>query len=393
MASGLISRGWVYQETLLTPANLFCTKQQMWWSCSSSTCSEIWPEYTPQLKSDLEKKDWKLEPPFWDGRDSIRRQKVALTRNKDILEPKSLLQDWTDMLTSYANTSVTFADDRVVALAGVAGIFRSLFPEFQHVTYHSGVWSGDHILEQILWQETKAAQPFSPHRINKTQYYLPSWSPLSSTRPHYPSICKTRWQLPPPQDAKFSEIEGLDQFGRATSPNARVLHLRGVLVPFRLLDIDQEPPLNPIVPIDQVGDHFSPPIFWDNEQEQSMAQAAIISKDDKKREAPSYLRNLICFVDFMVGARPYEVSGLALRPCDEGYRINGHQVWSRCGLTSHYLRFDSPKKIMEHLKAYRVEEYGHTWLCERPEEMNEEEQKWKRQSTGVTPQLQDIYIV
>lgn len=28
--SNLLSRGWVYQEVLLTPTNLLCTKEQMW---------------------------------------------------------------------------------------------------------------------------------------------------------------------------------------------------------------------------------------------------------------------------------------------------------------------------------------------------------------------------
>lgn len=37
--SMLLSRGWVYQKVLFTPANVFYTPDEMWWSCSDATYS------------------------------------------------------------------------------------------------------------------------------------------------------------------------------------------------------------------------------------------------------------------------------------------------------------------------------------------------------------------
>lgn len=41
LSSELLSRGWVYQEVILAPANLFCTSQQMWWLCHTIRSSQF----------------------------------------------------------------------------------------------------------------------------------------------------------------------------------------------------------------------------------------------------------------------------------------------------------------------------------------------------------------
>lgn len=42
--SMLLSRGWVYQKVLFTPANVFYTPDEMWWSFSDATYSGMFTE-------------------------------------------------------------------------------------------------------------------------------------------------------------------------------------------------------------------------------------------------------------------------------------------------------------------------------------------------------------
>lgn len=56
------------------------------------------------------------------------------------------MEAWRDMLTDYAATSVTEPRDRLVAIAGIATIFKALYAhKLRDAVYHSGIWVSDNI--------------------------------------------------------------------------------------------------------------------------------------------------------------------------------------------------------------------------------------------------------
>lgn len=52
LSSELLSRGWVYQEVLFAPANLFCTADEIWWFCPEKTYSDTFPGGSLEVNRD-----------------------------------------------------------------------------------------------------------------------------------------------------------------------------------------------------------------------------------------------------------------------------------------------------------------------------------------------------
>lgn len=373
--SELLSRGWVYQEVLLTPANLFCTKQQLWWSCSDVTCSENWPEYMPQNPNVLE-----IGEQHWAYKDDIRERKLLITDTKNDLS----WWYWGRVLTEYGRTKVTKPDDRVVALTGIFSVLRSLAPELKNSVYHSGVWLGSHILEQLLWGlDPHCRAPLG--RVDTARYPIPSWSPLSCKTPYYEDVLGLPGlPLPPPGDVSIKN-EGLDALGRATSLEGCAMHLRGILVPIQINNHDFQRGTSSAYPYSR--DDMKADLQWDNTKVFEDVQLAMEEKGEGEGQGSCCLQALI------VSLQATSFHGLALRPCENGLRqIDGRRVWSRCGYVAGVMGGKSPETKMEYIKAWRFGEYGFTWSCKRLEK-EPWSFYWRSKSSGVTPQLEDICIV
>lgn len=223
-SSELLSRGWVYQEVLLTPANLFCTPEQMWWSCFTSSLSQVFPKHILG----------------WDWRGGISRVVDSIRDRKcNMMSPeksKDWPNVWIDIVCNYSATSVTFNGDRVVAIAGLAQVFASRFPNLQRAVCHSGVWSTS-VVPQLLWYDyfSKGYRFIPTHPI-------PSWSPLSCQPEGREAL---RYDTGHDGDIYVAEYvsmqtSGLDRFGRAKEQKDCVLHLRGVLFQIGLFTGDQD---------------------------------------------------------------------------------------------------------------------------------------------------------
>lgn len=369
LGSELLSRGWVYQEVLLTPANLFCTKEQLWWSCSDSTCSESWPKNIPHFYSIRQDSIYE---------DKIRKQKsLIIGTNKDF--PWRL---WGEVLQTYGRTKVTVPDDRVVGLTGVSNVLRSLAPQLENAVYHSGVWSGSHILQQIMWTNGIYNKCFD--RVDTARYPIPSWSPLCSKKP-YQFFELDALPLPPLGDVSIKN-EGLDTLGRATSLEGCAIHLRGILVPIEILVHDR--PTSECIMSSYSKGYIVAHLRWDGEKLFEDVKSAMEEEEQGEGQGSCNLQALFLF------SRGPNFEGLALRPCDNGLRqIDGRRVWSRCGHIEMYLNRKRPEKVTEYIEASPLGAYGFTWIRENPEEEDEWNRKWQRQPSGVTPQLEDICIV
>lgn len=332
MNSELISRGWVYQETHLTPANLFCTGNQLWWSCSSKTYSRAFPLGIPGdgqilLKLPREK----------DFIDNFRERRLDTMRAGKYSGNIPAFA-WRDVIETYCRTSVTVPDDRLVALAGIARLYGSRMRSkgVGSARYHSGVWSG--VAEDILlWhiaEEPPSSQPPS-------QYPIPSWSPLCQHGPIrlvYPTVATNQYLF----EYVNMTTSGLDRFGRCRTREDGTLKLRGVLIDIRFSNN-----YNRLYPKGYKG--YTTKIWWDNYENQRLAKA----------DEMSSWCGLVCAV--ADGFPNDQHRGLLLRAYDNrSTPTRKGRTWRRCGyfdidISDHCRTKNDINRIS---RAFRLERYG-----------------------------------
>lgn len=342
--SELLSRAWVYQEVLLAPANLFCTTEQMWWSCSSGTCSQTFPESIQQFHTASS-----VEKSF----SSLRRD---MGTPNSMATPVSIVVGWMNILESYTNTSATYSNDRLVAIAGLASAYQSSFPEtLKESTYHSAIWSHE-IWRQLLWEGRARPDASFPSSRFPTTHPMPSWSCASYNGPIKYQRTEDRSILP----VKLINLEssGLDKFGRATSLEQCTLHLRGALVPITFI-----PPATSFNPAHghtlqtvllPTGYKDAPvDVAWDNSEELESAAAVASTKKDHVRT-----------VLFQCHPRHGTILGLLLRPFSSSKSTTGLRKWVRCGLVK---KFVNPGQFEYYQLAFRVSRYGETFRRETPD--------------------------
>lgn len=342
--SELLSRAWVYQEVLLAPANLFCTTEQMWWSCSGGTCSQTFPESIQQFRTATA-----VEKSF----SSLRRE---MSTPNSMATPVSIAVVWMNMLESYTNTSATRSNDRLVAIAGLASAYQSSFSEvLKDSTYHSAIWTHE-IWRQLLWEGRARPDASFPSSHFPTTHPMPSWSCASYNGPIKYQRTEDRSMLP----VKLIKLEsaGLDKFGRATSLWQCVLHLRGALVPMTFIPPAASPSSSHGQTLHTIlfptGYKDAPvDVAWDNSEElDSAAGIASTNKD--------YVRAVL----FQCHPRHGTIIGLLLRPSAGSKGNMGLRRWIRCGLVK---KFVNPGQFEYYQLAFRVSRYGETFRRETPD--------------------------
>lgn len=349
LSSELLSRGWVYQEVILAPANLFCTAQQMWWLCHTGRYCQNQSWTIPQAKASSNA----------DGDTaSLSKGREAIANSRGI--PGSL-RLWGELLRLYSKTSVSFKDDRLAAIAGLSRVFQSVFPQcVEGGSYNSEVWSTN-IIFQLSWHTTPSN--IAPNRY-RADHFIPSWSPISCKGEiTYPWNQLT---LPLPIKCTMSS-SGLDSFGRAESIHQCILHLRGVPI---------EMTLGPMRDTTGVWPSLHPnakyEVLCDNQAEIDLAKKASLENE---------LRALILTTVELPWSFYFE--GILLRPFRDK-DLTAPDKWVRCG---YFKDLRSPQPgYTDICKAFQLTRYGIRWVkagrgCP------------KRVSTGLAPDLEDIYLV
>lgn len=385
--SPLLSRGWVYQEIILAPANLFCTDTQMWWSCSHATTSEALPlGATQDARSGIE------------AHDAIQDSKQAIIAPGDTSD---VVGSWIVLLRSYVITSLTFGDDRLVALMGLVKRFRTLYPnELGSASYHSGLWSTD-VLWQLSWFPI-VRNPGLSSQIS-TKYHIPSWSPLGSTR-GFTNIEPSRASFLPVRFVGWTGLErfedtspNLDNFGRASHRKDCQLYLQGVLISLRfgITKMTKESTQIEMHPTGLEGRDTSVQLTWDCVEDKEFSvshpntdyRALMLSSSAGALDLAYYLHGILL--------RPYKDDNNFLAPD----RIR-HRVWVRCGFLRGHMNWDgsveiAEKRVQAWEEAYQItQRYGLQWKVDNSGSVNRYQWRWKRVSTtGPLPKLDDIYIV
>ncbi|TGO38689.1 hypothetical protein BHYA_0069g00080 [Botrytis hyacinthi] len=156
----LDSRGWIFQEEVLSARTLKFCSDGLRWSCVTLCATETTPNGNshPSNRLDYRLKTW-LHCPEWKP------------RWINTLDPKRrYFQDWYEAVSSFTVRDLTYPTDKLPALAGIATQIHNL----RRYDYLAGLWNQD--LEYgLLWyvgfQPKKDSGRYSIPSLSGEEYY------------------------------------------------------------------------------------------------------------------------------------------------------------------------------------------------------------------------------
>ncbi|KAI1418578.1 heterokaryon incompatibility protein-domain-containing protein [Hypoxylon sp. FL1857] len=177
-------RGWIHQEIHLAPSNLFCTKNQFWWTCLEGSYCEAYSSdlnaIFPDLDATLNQLGFirTLIVPGTEPPSRFRYQSVWLPQGEDqSIAARRFMYMWLKLVEKYSGAT-TKPDDKLVAIGGIVELCRKWMRQTQpslEIGYYSGVWQLD-LLEQLDWSiDRKYGEQIFHHRWKGT-YTIPTWS-------------------------------------------------------------------------------------------------------------------------------------------------------------------------------------------------------------------------
>ncbi|KAI0467181.1 HET-domain-containing protein [Xylaria cf. heliscus] len=189
----LLTRGWVFQERLLSPRFLQFGKHELLWDCRESMHCEC-----GQRPPDL---------PY--------NQVTVTSMDHELLFPK-----WRKIVEFYCSLGLTFPQDKLPALSGLARQMRERKPS---VTYLAGLWS-DSLDLDLLWI------PYGPEARRTDEYIAPSWSwAAAGRRIIYPNVWRSDEEQPSVKTlATYFELIEAACTPSTTDPTGKVA--KGILV-------------------------------------------------------------------------------------------------------------------------------------------------------------------
>jgi hypothetical protein len=186
-------RAWVLQECLLSPRVIIYAADQVYWSCRTGEKSETGQNYLAESHGIVQLGSYEKSLLFpttgSDYADDTRTRPLALTRiEKMPFKPKKfsdyayqhgvLLNCWYQIAKEYRRCSITKAEDRLPAIAGVAKRISAL----TGFSYLAGLWLED-IVRGLCW--------YSHNKIQTSKYLGPTWSWVCMT--YHPYKNKKYW--------------------------------------------------------------------------------------------------------------------------------------------------------------------------------------------------------
>jgi hypothetical protein len=171
------SRAWTLEERLLSPRVLMYTSTQVLWECQDRMKmqgSNIFESISqPRLKQMLFENN-QLQ---FNNSESGTALIPNVSTSEERIDPQEgskieeLRESWIDILTDYTARKMTLAEDRLLAISGIAAVFAKGFDTSQ---YKAGIWftkeQQNFFLIDLLWHVV-ARKP-----VQSTHYARPSWS-------------------------------------------------------------------------------------------------------------------------------------------------------------------------------------------------------------------------
>ncbi|CZR69604.1 uncharacterized protein PAC_19504 [Phialocephala subalpina] len=162
--SPLNSRGWVFQERLLAPRTIHFGKEQLFWECSElQPACETLPGTTLTSGWNLRPDDWEFHRPFVWNMNLEQSSKIHEFLGESTSETSYELQIWNFMVQAYSMTRLTYPEDKLPAIAGVAQRIAGVLQD----DYAAGLFRKS-LPNSLLWWSTNAKRA--------CDYRAPSWS-------------------------------------------------------------------------------------------------------------------------------------------------------------------------------------------------------------------------
>lgn len=149
-------RGWTFQEALLSPRLLYFGPTNLLWRCQIESRGLIFPNQV-----DL-------------GVTTHMASIVSIAGQHEMHNSSSILsKHWATIVEDYSDRVVTFPEDRLPALAGVAKEYQALLSS--HNVYLAGFWS-DWLIKHLGWYRAEPPRKSDSPNIERR---APSWSWVS----------------------------------------------------------------------------------------------------------------------------------------------------------------------------------------------------------------------
>lgn len=165
-ARGLLRRGWVYQEVLLSPRILFFLDREIMWRCQVYKVCQC-------ARYDADEANGGYDKNIAAERESTGTHYVSRKARRQISS-----RSWANIIEDYGIMRFTYPEDRLPALAGIA----EEFGKEKQWTYICGLWQEN--ISEIMWLRGPYYFPKArPHNSEN----IPTWSWASmSSAPRFP---------------------------------------------------------------------------------------------------------------------------------------------------------------------------------------------------------------
>ncbi|TRX96436.1 hypothetical protein FHL15_002708 [Xylaria flabelliformis] len=226
----LLSRAWVYQETILSPRTVHFHREELVWECREALRCECGYYDSIHNQRLLLQNSWK----------SPYTQFLAPIGQ---LRSEYLYAQWDSIVWAYSNLKLTRDSDRLPALAGLASFSAKNLGEYLVGLWEPDLWKG------LLWKRAWSAKC---RRLSGFEPAMPTWSwasiiPRNHTGEMLIRDPKARYS-PQLADNRFAIIKAkctpksdLNPFGQVS---VAILRLTGALVEVSLFeDPNKEPGL------------------------------------------------------------------------------------------------------------------------------------------------------
>lgn len=159
----LNTRGWVFQERALSTRIIHFAKDKVFWECWSIQASEAFPGGLPDEGKGL-----------WSSADFNLDKSIGI--DPQIFDVQQIKSRWTDIVDAYSLASLTFAEDRLLAISALAKRFCSAM-RMDPSEYLAGMWR-DELPQSLLWSQDQIPGRSGPTAtgLDLQTRYAPSWS-------------------------------------------------------------------------------------------------------------------------------------------------------------------------------------------------------------------------
>lgn len=191
----LSSRGWTFQERVLSPRSLYFAKGQMYFECMTEFVGE-----------------------------NGFRSKGRVFRVHDQGKNEDIISQWNNLIDRYSTRDLTMFEDKLPAVSGLAKRLNTKLNQ----EYLAGIWR-QNVLGDILWTPKGSRKAWKPFRFRSPSW---SWASIDGTNEpmrRYRSCEKfavlNNWRVTP-------KAPGNDQFGQVSDG---YLKISAPLIPITII--------------------------------------------------------------------------------------------------------------------------------------------------------------